>query len=76
MVRTLFFNWLFLRLSKSFKQTFIEATGYSIDTCNWLEYLLWSLEKRHIRLQHIKIFETVQKLNGKIISRESPEYNY
>ena len=40
-----------------------------INTCNWLEYLLWSLEKCFIRLQLIKIFKTVQKSNNKIILR-------
>ena len=33
----------------------------SIDSYKWLEYLLWSLGKRFIRLQYIKIIETVQK---------------
>ena len=36
---------------------------------------LWSLGKRFIRLKHIKVFETVQKSNGKFISEEAPEYD-
>ena len=47
-----------------------------MDIFNWLEYLLWSLGKRFIRLKHIKIFETVQKSNNKTVSKEAPEYNY
>ena len=55
---------------------FIGATRCSIVTCKWLEYLSWSLRKRFIRLNHIKIFETVQKLYDKIASKEAPEYDY
>ena len=33
-------------------------------------------QKRFIRLKHIKIFETVQKSNDKIVSKEAPEYGY
>ena len=60
----------------NFKYTFIGATRCSIDSCKWLEYLLWSLGKCFIRLQHIKIFETVQKSSDKIVSKEAPENNY
>ena len=31
------------------------------------------LEKRFIRLKHIKIFEMVQQSNDKIVSKEAPE---
>ena len=48
----------------------------SIDTCIWLEYLLWSLGKSFIRLKHIKTFETVQISNKEIVSKEDPEYDY
>ena len=41
----------------------------------WLEYLLWSLGKHFIRLKHIKIFETMQKSNYKIVPKETPEYD-
>ena len=47
-----------------------------IDTCNWIEYLVWLLEKCFIRLQLIKIFEMAQKSNNKIVLKESTEYNY
>ena len=52
------------------------AIQCSIDTCKWLEHLFWSLGKHIIRLQHIKIFETLQKLNDKIVSKEAAEYDY
>ena len=39
-------------------------------------YLWWSLEKWFVRLKHIKIFETVQKSNDKIATKEAPEYDY
>ena len=52
------------------------ATKCSIDTCKWLQDLLQSLGKCFIRLRHIKIFETVQKSNNKIVSKEAPEYDY
>ena len=58
------------------RKTFIGATRCSIDTCKWLENLLQSLGKRFIRLKHIKIFETVQKSNNKIVSKEAPEFDY
>ena len=45
-------------------------------TCTWLEYLSWSLRKCLIRLNHINIFEKVQKSNDKIVSKEAPEYDY
>ena len=35
-----------------------------------------SLGKPFIRLKLIKIFETVQKSNNKIVSKEVPEYDY
>ena len=44
-----------------------------IYTYKWLEYLLWSLRKRFIRLQHIAIFERVQTLNNKIVSNQAAE---
>ena len=49
----------------------------SIDTCKWLEYLLYiqSLGKRIIRLKHIKKLE-MEKSNNKIVSKEAPEYDY
>ena len=37
---------------------------------------LWSLGKCFIRLKHIKIFETMQKSNNKIISKEAPGNDY
>ena len=37
------------------------------------EYILWSLGKIFIRPQHIKIFETVQQSNSKIVSKEAAE---
>ena len=44
-----------------------------INTYKWLEYLLWSLRKRFIRLQHIAIFERVQTLNNKVVSNQAAE---
>ena len=44
-----------------------------IYTYKWLEYLLWSLRKRFIRLQHIAIFETVQSSTSKIVSNQAAE---
>ena len=38
-----------------------------------ITYLLWSLGKRFIRLQYIKIFEMVQKSDGKIVSKQAGE---
>ena len=32
--------------------------------------------KSFIRLEHIKIFDAVQKSNDKIILKEAPEYGY
>ena len=32
--------------------------------------------KRFIRQQHTKIFETVEKSNDKIVSKEAVEYDY
>ena len=43
------------------------ATRCSIDTYKWLEYLLQSLGKHFIILQHTKIFGAEQKSNGKIV---------
>ena len=45
---------------------FIGATRCSIVTCKWLEYLLWSLRKRFIRLNHIKIFDTCKNCMTKL----------
>ena len=42
----------------------------SVDTCKQLEYLPQLLGKQYIRPQHTKVFKTVQKLNGKIFSKE------
>ena len=47
-----------------------------MNTCKWVEYLLWSLRNHFIRLKHIKIFEKIQKSNDKIVSKEAPEYDY
>ena len=44
-----------------------------IYTYKSLEYLLWLLRKRFIRLQHIAIFETVQTSNSKIVSNQAAE---
>lgn len=45
----------------------------SIFVAKMLEYFLQLLGKRLIRLNHIQIFKTVQKSNGKIGSREAAE---
>ena len=37
---------------------------------------LWPLGKRFTRLLYIKIFEMVQKSDGKIVSKQAAEYDY
>ena len=44
-----------------------------IYTYKWLEYLLWSLRKYFIRLQHIAIFKTVETSTSKIVSNQAEE---
>ena len=44
--------------------------------CQHLQMARISLRKRFIRLKHTKTFETVQKSNDKIVSKEAPEYDY
>ena len=48
----------------------------TIYTYKWLEYLLYSLRKSFIRLQHITIFETVQISSNKMVSNQAAEYDY
>ena len=48
----------------------------TIYTYKWLEYLLCSLRKSFIRLQHITIFETVQTSSSKMVSNQAAEYDY
>ena len=51
-------------------------TNDMINTYKWLEYLLWSLRKRFIRLQHIANLERVQTLKDKIVSNQAAELDY
>ena len=41
----------------------------SIDTCKWLEYLLYIVVRK-------MLYQTVQKSNNKIVSNKAPEYDY